>query len=132
MRDRNTTYIKKKLSALGKDPFGLTSAGTLSNEYEDLIVTDAPGSDRDEIFVELLTVSIDAALGGTPVHEVWVQGSLNGGTEFTWMKTITTPTLSSGSPTNRQVITIPWSPAIRLRMKDFATENAVFFASVLI
>ena len=76
--------------------------------------------------------SIDGVFGGSHVHEAWIQGSLNDGVEYNWMKTITSSSLTSPNLVERQIVSFSWTPRFRLRMKDFATERAVFYATVLV
>lgn len=128
--EHKPTFINKYLGVMGKDTFGLVESG-LSTEYLDFDVSSTT-SNRDEIIIDTVIKSIDGVFGGTHVHEAWIQGSLNDGVEYNWMKTITSMSFTSPNLTQRQIVSFPWTPKFRLRMKDFATEQAIFYVTVLV
>jgi len=131
MREYHPTNIQKYVGVFGRDPLGLVETAGFSVEYLDFNVAELPSS-RDEIIIDTVIKSIDGVFGGSHVHEAWIQGSLNDGVEYNWMQTITSSSLTSPNLIERQIASFPWTPRFRLRMKDFATERAVFYAHVLV
>ena len=128
--EHKPTFINKYLGVMGKDVFGLVESG-LSTEYLDFDVSTTT-SNRDEIVIDTVIKSIDGVFGGTHVHEALIQGSLNDGVEYSLMQTITSMSFTSPNLVQRQIITFPWTPKFRVRMKDFATEQAIFYVTVLV
>jgi len=125
MRVYHPTNIQKYLGFFGR-------VGALQVETLAFNAGETPSS-RDNYLVEIVTVSIDGQTA-TATHGVDIEGSLNDGTTYSLLETMTTGSLTPGGDNfkERQILTIPATPRLQLRMKDIATKQALFYVTVLV
>jgi hypothetical protein len=129
-RAYHPTYHQKYVGRFGKDINGIVEGSRVTLEYIDFNVGELPSS-REEIVFDIVSKSIDG-LSEATTHSTAIQGSLNNGVSYGLMQTHTTGTLSLSVPIERQIITIPWTPRFRIQMNNYASEQALFYVTVLV
>jgi hypothetical protein len=129
-RAYHPTFSQKYVGRFGKDNAGIVEGSRINVEYLDFNVGELPSS-REEIVFDIVSKSIDG-LSGSAVHSTSIQGSLNNGVSYGLIQTHTTGTMTLSNPIERQIITIPWTPKFRIQMDDYATEQALFYVTILV